>query len=117
MAHRERRCHLVGWWVFVGSAACFIITGVRSGDTLTIIGGVLFLLGCLIFLYPMAYRPKGCEAQGEAASVERAGVSVHHAPSSDENDMTWQDVPVCSECGQGASGVPRNGPGARDREA
>ena len=63
--HRERRCHMTGWWVFVGSAVCFIIAGVRTADLLTIVGGILFLLGCLIFLFPMAYSGEAATGEGD----------------------------------------------------
>lgn len=66
----ERRCHLTGWWLFVGSAIFFIIAGLRTGDVLTIAGGILFLLGCLLFLYPMACL---CErAEDARRDVEKA---------------------------------------------
>ncbi len=110
--HKERRCHLTGWWVFVGSAVCFIIAGIRSGDLLTIIGGILFLLGCLIFLYPMACRLERGEEPGEQMMTNTAGDFARSNPGSAEGPGVWREEPVCCECGQGASALPRNGPGA-----
>ncbi|QJT10356.1 hypothetical protein [Oceanidesulfovibrio marinus] len=82
----EHRCHLTGWWLFVGSAIFFIIAGLRSGDVLTIVGGILFLLGCLLFLYPMA-----CLCERAEETRRDAGES---------RDTQRPEERVCPRCGE-----------------
>ena len=48
--------HLIGWVLFVISALAFITSSLRSGDTAGLIGGGLFLAGCLTFLIPYIRR-------------------------------------------------------------
>jgi hypothetical protein len=52
----ERRIHIAGWTLFILSAFGFIASSLRSGDIPGILGGILFLLGCLVFLIPMLRR-------------------------------------------------------------
>ena len=46
------RLHRIGWILFTASAVVFLIVGIRDGDALTIGAGVLFTLGCVMFLLP-----------------------------------------------------------------
>ncbi len=50
---RERRFNLWGWLLFVVCAAFFIASAVISGDMLYLIGSIVFLIACLLFLFPM----------------------------------------------------------------
>ena len=52
---RNKTINLIGWIPFVFSAMGFITSSLRSGDTAGLIGAVLFLVACLLFLIPF-YR-------------------------------------------------------------
>jgi hypothetical protein len=43
---------ILGWALFIVSACAFIASSLRSGDMLALIGGVFFLIACLVFLIP-----------------------------------------------------------------
>lgn len=47
---RGRRFELWGWLLFVVSALFFIVSSVRAGDVVGLLGGVFFLLACIAFL-------------------------------------------------------------------
>jgi hypothetical protein len=59
----ERSLHLGGWVLFIVSALFFIASGLRAGDTVGVLGGIFFLVGCLAFLVPML-RPRQVGASG-----------------------------------------------------
>ncbi len=48
----ERKCQLWGWILFVVSAMFFIATSLRAGDMLGFLGGLFFLIACVVFLIP-----------------------------------------------------------------
>lgn len=48
----ETRCHLAGWGVFIFSSFFFIAGSLEPFDLIGFMGGVSFLMGCLIFLIP-----------------------------------------------------------------
>lgn len=48
--------NLIGWILFVMSSIGFIISSLRSGDIPSLIGGILFLVACLVFLIPFFRR-------------------------------------------------------------
>ncbi|HVO03118.1 MAG TPA: hypothetical protein VMT54_13010 [Candidatus Cybelea sp.] len=48
------RVQILGWVMFIISALAFIASSIRSGDTLGLIGGVFFLVACIVFLIPYA---------------------------------------------------------------
>lgn len=52
----EGAINLIGWLIFVASALAFITSSVRSGDVPSLVGGIFFLVGCLIFLIPISRR-------------------------------------------------------------
>ncbi len=41
---------LWGWLLFVVSALFFIASSIRDGDIIGLLGGVFFLLACIVFL-------------------------------------------------------------------
>ncbi len=47
-----RNIHIAGWVVFILSALGFIASSLRSGDIYGLIGSILFLIACIIFLVP-----------------------------------------------------------------
>ena len=53
---REHRHHwqLWGWILFIVSALFFIVTSLRAGDPLGLLGGVFFLVACFVFMVPLA---------------------------------------------------------------
>lgn len=48
-----RNIHIAGWVVFILSAFAFIASSLRSGDILGLLGGILFLIACFVFLVPL----------------------------------------------------------------
>ncbi|RLC02605.1 MAG: hypothetical protein DRH90_13450 [Deltaproteobacteria bacterium] len=50
---REIKFQLFGWVLFIFSAIFFILSSLRSHDTLTFIGSVFFLVACIVFLVPL----------------------------------------------------------------
>jgi hypothetical protein len=53
-----RGTEILGWVLFVLSALGFIVSSLRLGDLAGLLGGVLFLAGCLVFLLPLIRRPR-----------------------------------------------------------
>ena len=53
---RNGTINLIGWLLFVASALAFITSSLRSGDTAGLVGAVLFLVACLLFLIPFFRR-------------------------------------------------------------
>ncbi len=45
-----RRGHLIGWLLFLASAMVYLLAGIRAGDSLVIIGSVIWAIACLVFL-------------------------------------------------------------------
>ena len=48
----EKKCHLAGWILFVVCAGFFIASAVKAQDFVMIVGSVIFLVACLVFLVP-----------------------------------------------------------------
>ena len=55
---QESRYQLAGWILFIVCAIFFIASGIVNRDPLTLIGSVIFLAACLVFLYPWLGRKK-----------------------------------------------------------
>jgi uncharacterized membrane protein YhhN len=53
MNDKERKYHLAGWILFILCAILFVASGIRNHDALTIIGSVIFLIACVVFLVPL----------------------------------------------------------------
>jgi hypothetical protein len=45
-----KKLDLWGWLLFVISALFFIVSSIRNGDVIGLLGGVFFLLACVAFL-------------------------------------------------------------------
>ncbi len=45
-----KRHELWGWLLFVISALFFIASSIRNGDVIGLLGGIFFLLACVVFL-------------------------------------------------------------------
>jgi hypothetical protein len=56
MAHRkkvfDRKCQIWGWILFIASAIFFGISSIRSGDMVSFLGSLFFLVACFVFLIP-----------------------------------------------------------------
>ena len=48
----EELCQLWGWGLFIISALFFMVASWRSGDMVSFLGGLFFLIACLVFLLP-----------------------------------------------------------------
>ena len=55
---RERKLHLWGWMLFVVCAGFFIASAVESGSLLGLIGSVIFLFACIIFIAPLVMKDR-----------------------------------------------------------
>jgi len=53
---RERRFSLWGWILFVVCALFFIASSLQSRDLLSLIGSIIFLAACFVFLYPLVQK-------------------------------------------------------------
>jgi len=51
----ERKAHIIGWLLFIICALFFLASGIVNKDVLTLWGSLIFLLACLVFLYPLLY--------------------------------------------------------------
>lgn len=52
----SKRLELLGWILFVVSALFFIVASLRTGDVVGLLGGVFFLLACVVFLAAFGSR-------------------------------------------------------------
>jgi len=52
----SHKTQLLGWLLFILSAVGFIVSSARLGDLAGMVGGVLFLAGCLVFVAPLLRR-------------------------------------------------------------
>jgi predicted membrane channel-forming protein YqfA (hemolysin III family) len=48
----ERVCHISGWLMFIASAVFFVVSSIRSGDWAALLGALIFLIACFVFLVP-----------------------------------------------------------------
>jgi hypothetical protein len=53
---RDRKFHLWGWILFVVCAGFFIASAVDSGSLPGLIGSVVFLFACFVFIAPLALK-------------------------------------------------------------
>jgi hypothetical protein len=53
---KDKRYDLWGWILFTLSALFFIVSSLRNGDIVGLLGGVFFLLACVAFLAPYSMR-------------------------------------------------------------
>ncbi len=49
----DRKYQIAGLLGFIVSGLTFIISGVKSGDALTIFGSFMWILACVIWLIPL----------------------------------------------------------------
>ena len=58
---QEIKYQLAGWILFIICAIFFIASSLKNHDTLTFIGGVIFLTACIVFLIPLVRSNKKAE--------------------------------------------------------
>jgi len=58
---QEIKYQLAGWILFIICAIFFIASSLKNHDTLTFIGGVIFLIACIVFLIPLVRSNKKAE--------------------------------------------------------
>lgn len=56
MGGSNRKCELAGWFLFIASSLFFMISSVRDRDVVGFVGGLLFFLACIVFLYATLAR-------------------------------------------------------------
>jgi len=54
--NRERKFHLWGWIFFLVCAGFFIASNIEGGSILGLIGSVIFLLACVVFIIPLVTK-------------------------------------------------------------
>lgn len=64
-----QKFQLLGWLLFIVSAAFFIASSVRNGDMVGLLGGLFFLVACFVFLVPFMGRG-GRDEKDEASGRE-----------------------------------------------
>ena len=53
---RDKRFQLYGWLLFVVCSFFFIADSAVAGNPLGIVGSVIFLLACIVFLIPLVQK-------------------------------------------------------------
>jgi hypothetical protein len=56
--NRERKFQLSGWILFIVCAGFFIASAIKTDDILVLVGSIIFLSGCVIFIIPMVIKGK-----------------------------------------------------------
>ena len=49
-SQKDKNHDLLGWLLFVISALFFMVSSIRNGDMIGLLGGIFFLLACVAFL-------------------------------------------------------------------
>ena len=55
----SRRTQILGWTLFTLSALTYIVDSLRSGDVISLVASLLFLLACGVFFAPLLRREAG----------------------------------------------------------
>ena len=58
MSKRERRFQLWGWMLFIVCAGFFIVSAIRNHDASYLIGSIVFLVACIVFIIPLVTEGK-----------------------------------------------------------
>ena len=59
MSKRERRFQLWGWILFIVCAGFFIASAIHNRDALYLIGSIVFLVACVVFISPLVTEGRG----------------------------------------------------------
>lgn len=49
----DAKFQFVGWILFIICAILFIVSSIQSRDTILLIGSIVFLIACLVFIIPL----------------------------------------------------------------
>lgn len=49
----QQTLSIIGWLLFIGSALCFTVSTWQSRDIPGMVGSLLFLVACFLFLWPL----------------------------------------------------------------
>ena len=59
----KTRIQLLGWVLFILCAIFFLASGINNQDVLAVIGSIIFLIACIVFMLPLVAakqsRPTG----------------------------------------------------------
>ena len=58
LSEQESKQHLVGWILFLFGAIFFIGSSIKNQDVLALVGSILFLISCVVFIIPLARKLK-----------------------------------------------------------
>ena len=50
---KEAKIQLIGWLLLILCAIFFLASGIKNQDVLAIIGSVIFLIACIVFMLPL----------------------------------------------------------------
>ena len=53
---RETKFNLLGWILFVVCALFFIASNLQGRNILGLVGSIIFLVACIVFIYPLVKR-------------------------------------------------------------
>ena len=53
---RNLKFEFWGWILFVICAVFFIVSGIKNQDLFSLIGSIIFLVACLVFIIPMVTK-------------------------------------------------------------
>jgi hypothetical protein len=51
--NKEPGIQLFGWILFLVCAGFFIASSIESGSLLSLLGSIVFLVACFVFMYPL----------------------------------------------------------------
>jgi len=50
---RKRKFQLIGWILFILCAVFFISSSIKYDDILMLVGSIVFLIACVVFIIPL----------------------------------------------------------------
>lgn len=59
--NREVKFHLWGWILFLVCAGFFIASSIESNNILSLVGSIIFLIACVVFIVPLVIKKKQSE--------------------------------------------------------
>lgn len=60
-SNRERKFGVLGWSLFLVCAGFFIASSVEADSILNLVGSIIFLIACVVFLIPLVTGGRGAE--------------------------------------------------------
>jgi hypothetical protein len=54
--NRDKNFQLWGWLLFLACAGFFLASAIASGDIPSLIGSIIFLAGCVVFIIPLVIK-------------------------------------------------------------